>query len=293
LTGPFGGQARAEVQFDNAVASDTLGQPVRFALYLPPGYETGNRTYPVLYLLHGAGSGQPSDWFTLAGIDQTLDRLIAEGKIRPMIVVAPDGRRDRANEIATYFMDDSDGSTLWETMFFQDFIPAIEARYRVTGGGDSRAILGISMGAMAATVYQLRHPDDFAGTAAISVAFRTEQQVLALSTEAYKSRYAGVLGAGLDAEGRLNDAWKSMLPATLVRDQDNARLRRVPRLYFDIGADDPFFEGAADLHVTLRNAGISHRFRVSEGGHNWIFWRQSLEDALLHIDAVLTRGYGE
>lgn len=293
FSSPFSTSALAEVRFDNAITSDTLGQPVRFALYLPPGYDTGNRTYPVLYLLHGGGTGQPNDWFTLAGIDQTLDRLITEGKIRPMIVVAPDGRRNTANDIATYFMDDSDGAMRWETMFFHDFMPAIEARYRAIGNGDSRAILGISMGAMAATVYQLKHPDDFAGIAAISVAFRTEQQVLGLSPEAYKSRYAGVLGAGLEAEERLNEAWTALLPATLIQSQDTDRFRRIPRLYFDIGADDPFFEATADMHVALRNAGVTHRFRVNEGGHDWAFWRSSLEDALYHVDSVLTRGYGE
>ncbi len=285
--------AFAEVRFDNAITSETLGQPVRFALYLPPGYDAGNRTYPVLYLLHGGGTGQPNDWFTLAGIDQTLDRLITEGKIRPMIVVAPDGRRDTANEVATYFLDDSDGTMRWETMFFRDFIPAFEARYRAIGGGDARAILGISMGAMAAMVYQLRYPDTFAGVAALSVALRTQEQVLSLSADGYKSRYAGVLGAELEAEARLNEAWTSLLPTTLVQSQETSRFRRIPRLYFDIGADDPFFEATADMHVTLRNAGITHRFRVSEGGHDWPFWRDSLEDALTHIDSVLTRGYGE
>jgi len=78
-----------------------------------------------------------------------------------------------------------------------------------------------------------------------------------------------------------------------VAQTNPARFSRVPRVYFDIGADDPFFEGTADLHVTLRNAGIRHRFQVSEGGHDWRFWRTLLEQALLHIDAVLTRGYGE
>jgi enterochelin esterase-like enzyme len=293
IVGVCGTSVQAEVRFDNAVSSQTLGQAVRFAMYLPPGYEAGNRTYPVLYLLHGGGSGQPSDWFTLAGIDQTLDRLIADGKIRPMIVIAPDGRRNPANEIATYFLDDSDGAMRWETMFFNDFIPAVEARYRAVGNGDSRAVLGISMGGVAATVYQLRKPDAFAGIAALSVAFRTEKQVVALSPDAYRSRYAGVLGPDLEAESRLNDAWKALLPETLLINQNSSRFRRTPRLYFDIGADDPFFEAAADLHITLRDAGVAHRFRVSEGGHDWVFWRKSLEDALLHIDAVLTRGYGE
>lgn len=285
--------AMAEVRFENAIGSETLGRTVAYAIYLPPNYDVDNRAYPVLYLLHGGGSGQPSDWFTLAGIDQTLDRLIAEGKIQPMIAVAPDGRRDKAHEIATYFLDDQNGDTRWETMFLNDFIPAIEARHRAIGGGDARAVLGISMGALAATVYQLRKPDAFAGIAALSVAMRTEEQVLNLSADAYKSRYAGALGPDLEGSTRLNAAWDALLPETLVAKTDTARFNRVPRMYFDTGADDPFFEATANMHVTFRNAGIKHRFRVTEGGHDWNFWRASIEDALLHINAVLTRGYGE
>ena len=293
VIGLLGTPAAADVRFDNAVASETLGRPVHYAIYRPPGYDKDDRSYPVLYLLHGGGTGQPRDWFTLGGIDQMLDRLIQEGKIRPLIAIAPDGRRDQANEVATYFLNDHDGAVRWERMFYRDFIPAVEARHRAIGGGDARAILGISMGALAGIVYQLRTPDAFAGVAAISSAFRTEQQVLGLSAEAYQSRYAGVLGADLSGQERLNEAWRLLLADTLVSGTDPARFARVPRLYFDIGADDPFFEGTADLHITLRNAGIRHRFRVSEGGHDWIFWRKSLERALLHVDRVLTRGYGE
>lgn len=293
LGGPLTAPATAEVRFDNVVGSDTLGRPVRYALYLPPGYDADSRDYPVLYLLHGGGSGQPSDWFTLAGLDQMLDQLIQDGVIRPLIAVAPDGRRDAANDIATYFLDDRNGATQWETMFFQDFMPAVETRHRAIGGGEARAVLGISMGAVAATVYQLRAPESFAGIAALSSAFRTDVQVLGLSPDAYRSRYAGVLGPDLEGDDRLNDAWTALLPDTLVAATDPARFRRVPRMYFDIGADDPFFEATADLHVTLRNAGVQHRFRVSEGGHDWAFWRGALEDAVLHIDAVLTRDYGE
>lgn len=291
--GALGAPVAAEVHFNNSVTSDVLGQRVQYAIYLPPGYGEGYRTYPVVYLLHGGGTGQPSDWFTLAGLDQILDRLIDEGKIRPFIAIAPDGRRDQANEVATYFLDDRDGTFLWEKMFFEEFIPAVEARHRAIGGGDARAILGMSMGALAGIVFQLRAPDSFAGVAGLSTAFRTEQQVLDLPQPDYRSRYAGVLGAGLSGQDRLNEAWTAILAETLVTKTDKTRFSRVPRLYFDIGADDPFFEGTADFHVKLRDAGIRHRFRVSEGGHDWIFWREALEGAVLHLDAILTRGYGE
>ena len=48
-----------------------------------------------------------------------------------------------------------------------------------------------------------------------------------------------------------------------------------------------------DYIAPLRDAGIRHRFRVIEAGHDWPAWRRMLEDALLLVDAVLSRGYGE
>ncbi|MBU2958856.1 alpha/beta hydrolase-fold protein [Paracoccus sp. 1_MG-2023] len=284
---------RAEVRMQNAIGSEVLGRPVGYSVYLPPGYGRDRRDYPVLYLLHGGGTGQPSDWFTLAGIDQMLDRMIADGQIRPLIAVAPDGRRDEANVVATYFLDDANGETLWRTMFLTEFIPAIEQKYPTIGSGDGRAVLGISMGAVAGIVYQLHEPTMFAGVAALSPAFRTDAQLLALSDEGYAARYEGVLGAGLTGPARMNDIWEALRPSTLTAGADTARLGRIPRIWIDIGADDPFFEGAADLHVALRDAGVVHDFTVTRGGHDWPFWRGALQDALVHVDAVLTRGYGE
>lgn len=285
--------AHAEVRFDNVVGSQIMGRPVHFAVYLPPGYRQDARDYPVLYLLHGGGTGQPSDWFTLAGLDQILDRLIRSGQIRPLIAVAPDGRRDADNRIATYFLDDADGAMRWQSMFFQDFMPAIEQRYPVLPGGDNRALLGISMGAVAAITYHLDRPDAFAGASAISPAFRRDAQLLALSPQAYEARYGGVLGMGLEGQDRITADWDRLRPENLAAGTDQTRFARIPRLFIDLGADDPFFAGASDLHLALKDAGIRHRFRVQEGGHDWPYWRAALTDALRHIDAVLGRGYGE
>ena len=60
-----------------------------------------------------------------------------------------------------------------------------------------------------------------------------------------------------------------------------------------LASGDPFFEGNAAAHVALDQAGILHRFRVSEGGHDWIFWQDALPSALEHVGRIFTRQYGE
>lgn len=279
---------RAEVRMGESVFSPVLGRALSYDIYLPPGSEGGGRDYPVLYLLHGGGTGQPSDWFTLAGIDQVLDRLIAEGRIRPLIAVAPDGRQPDDGP-ASYFLDDADGAARWQTAFLEDVMPAVEARHPVLP--DRRAVMGLSMGGFAALVYRLDHPDLFAGAAALSPALRTDEQLMALSPDDYADRFATLLGPGLVGAARLTDRWNGFSPAAMAAGASS--LSRIPSIYVDTGSDDSFFEGTAQLHIALRDAGIRHRFRVTEGGHDWPAWRAMLEGALLHVDAVLSRDYGE
>lgn len=51
--------------------------------------------------------------------------------------------------------------------------------------------------------------------------------------------------------------------------------------------------GLSAAHVALDQAGILHRFRVSEGGHDWIFWQGAFPSAMEHVGRIFTRQYGE
>src|SRR6187455_1863682 len=70
--------------------STALKADRRLHVYLPPGYETSNRKYPVFYLLHGASDSDAS-WSTVGRAGFILDNLIAEKKAKPMVVVMPHG----------------------------------------------------------------------------------------------------------------------------------------------------------------------------------------------------------
>lgn len=288
-----GTTAAGTVREDNAFPSALLGYPVRYGLYLPPGYDTDSRRYPVLYLLHGAGDGQPSDWFRMAGIDRLLDRAIAAGEIPPIVAIAPDGRRAAGDARATYFLDDADGSHPWSRMFTDQFIPHVETRHRVIGAAKQRALLGISMGGHAALLFQLRRPEAFAGMSALSAAFRTPEELAAMPQDAYEVRFGGAFGTGLAGRARLNDAWAQSDVLKAAAAADPARFARWPRIYITLAADDPFFAGNAAVHIALNEAGIPHRFTVTEGRHDWAQWQAALPEAIRHIGAVLTRQYGE
>src|SRR5205823_1490823 len=76
-----------------ALEGNLLGEPAdqKVAVYLPPSYDASTHRYPVLYLLHGIGDTYDV-WTEVWKIPQLLDRLIAAGSLRGMIVVMPSGR---------------------------------------------------------------------------------------------------------------------------------------------------------------------------------------------------------
>src|SRR5213592_4142281 len=83
-----------------AFRSATLGEDISYNVYLPVGYESTARRYPVLYLLHGRGDTM-SAWTQMKG---KLDQLIADGAIPPTIAIMPDAPWSQR---ASYYVDSS------------------------------------------------------------------------------------------------------------------------------------------------------------------------------------------
>ena len=82
-----GTAAPANRRIDSAFRSQALGGSLRFEAYLPPGYATSGKRYPVLYFLHGLPAG-PTGY---KGGGFVADALARVG--RPAIVVTPQGSR--------------------------------------------------------------------------------------------------------------------------------------------------------------------------------------------------------
>lgn len=265
--------------------SRILGRAVHYSVYLPQGFDRDKRSYPVVILLHGAADGSAVDWFRFVALDRLLDRLIEDGRLPPLVAVAPDSRRPGDDPRNTYFLNDAHGRERWEDMFLTEFLPHVTRRYRLIDSAESRALLGISMGGFAAVLHHMRHPERFGAAASLSGAFRTDREIIAMPAEAFDQRFGGAFGTGLEGEARLTDAFRATDPARLAAHLPPQQMD----IWIDLGADDPFFEGNAALHLALRDAKIPHRFSVGDGGHNWTFWDGALEPALLHLGDHLRR----
>ena len=94
--------------FDNLVlTSKILKGDRKYAVYLPPDYETSQRSYPVLYLLHGGGDDQ-TGWVQFGEVLNITDKAIRDGIATPMVIIMPDantGRRGYFNSMKGDFRD--------------------------------------------------------------------------------------------------------------------------------------------------------------------------------------------
>lgn len=275
--------------------SDMLGKEIRYTVYLPPDYDSSSRTYPVFYLLHGGGSPDlDTDWVHKGEINYVMDKGIRDGRITPMIVVMPDGRREPETEapnyFATYYMNDADGKFMWADMFIEEFIPFIEKEYRVrTTPGPKRGIGGLSMGGYGGLLYSMQHPGMFAVTLALSPGMYTEEQILDFPQREFDRRYGKGFGAiGLEGKERLTEDYRMNHPLALMRVVDKDDLKKL-RIFIDCGAEDRFDAGSFEMHHYLKEQGVGHYFTIRPGQHNWTHWREGIVKAMEYASAIFHR----
>lgn len=124
-------------------------------VYLPPGYATGTRRYPVIYMLHGLNWSNERMFAPGAATQPTFDRAIATGVIKPFIAVAPDYTTQGPG---TFFVNSTTAGR-FEDFTVQEVVPFIDANYRTLARPGSRVIMGEHMGAFGALWYAVHHAD--------------------------------------------------------------------------------------------------------------------------------------
>lgn len=145
--------------------------PRHVIVWLPPGYETGDDHYPVLYLHDGQNVFDPKTSFlgTDWGVDEAMTRLLAAGEIAPAIVVGIYNSPDRADEYGL-------GPTgeAYRQFVVNIVKPLIDSTYRTKPGRDDTSTMGSSMGGLVSFLLAWRHPDVFKQAACLSPAFFPE-----------------------------------------------------------------------------------------------------------------------
>jgi S-formylglutathione hydrolase FrmB len=260
--------ALAQSRIDcSALNSRILKQAVRYCVYLPSGYDasakqTPTRRYPVLYFLHGLGDNEQT-LFNSGGWT-LLDDLRNQHKMGDFLIVAPDGKR-------TFYINSADGAVLYSNFFLQEFLPAIESKYRIRPGRAGRAIGGISMGGYGALRFAFAHPELFSAVSAQSAALITqtpaELDAASRTGSPLMSVLTPVFGNPINARH-----WEENNPFLLVK--KNASALQKVAIYFNCGQDDNygFEKGAAKLHDELAAEKIKHEYHPYPGDHSLTYF---------------------
>jgi len=234
--------------------SPGLGMDRRITIYTPPGYEANSDKYPVLYLLHGAG-GDEEAWITLGRTAQIMDNLISQGKVKPMIVVMPNGNviQDAApgeghdGFYKPQFMVPKTMDGTYEATF-KDIVKFIEGSYRVKADKADRAIAGLSMGGFHALHISRYYPNTF--------------------------DYVGLFSAAILPNQNVSSPVYNDIDRTLKKQMENGY-----KVYWiGIGKADFLYKNVEDFRKKLDEMGFRYTCRESDGGHIWRNWRVYLSE---------------
>ncbi len=140
--------------------SKSLDKMQEATVYLPAGYgklvKGRQERYPVLYLQHGWGENETS-WPVQGCTGEIMDNLIADGKVKPFIVVMAYGLTNdvKFGGIGKFTAKE------FETVLIDELIPYIDANYLTKADKWHRAMAGLSMGGMETKLITLRRPEVF------------------------------------------------------------------------------------------------------------------------------------
>jgi enterochelin esterase-like enzyme len=253
--------------------SKILGKPVKFSIYLPPDYTASNRSYPVVYLLHGYTDNETA-WVQFGEVNLSADRAIASREIPPMIIVMPDAG-------VTWYVNDIGGKEKYEDMFLGEFIPYIDSHYRTRPMKEFRGISGLSMGGYGALLYSLHHPDVFSACVAFSAGVQTDEELVKMPDDFYTLAFQPLFGNDKNT-GRITEHWKKNSILELANTLPREQIEKV-RIMLDCGDGDFLYKGNSMLHIVLSDRQISHEYRVRDGEHNWTYWRTGITNGLKFI----------
>lgn len=270
LAAHFSAAAEESLSFRSGI----LEKDAYYSVYLPPGYEGTARSYPVIYALHGDNGNENT--LLENGYLDIVDRLIESGQIPPVIIVMPDGGRTR-------YINNFDNSVRYEDFFFDELIPEVESRFRISASRTSRAVTGISMGGYGSIVYALKHPDMFAASVSIGGSFCEGERIESMTNEQWNNSTRGsVYGMDLDVQERLTDHYKAHDPCFMLENIELDDLATLG-LYIDCGDDDFRNDGNARFHMLMRKLSVAHEYRVGDGAHDLEYFAPRFEQGLLYI----------
>ena len=223
--------------------SSVTGKQEACLVYLPPSF-CYSKKYPVLYLQHGYGENE-TGWVFHGHVNRIADRLLAEGRIREMIIVMGNGMARKERTEGDLFLR----SGIFPRILMEDLISFIESKYPVREGKWNRAMAGLSMGSYQTSLVTLSNPHMFG--------------------------YAGLFSGFLRAPWGEDDSDRLTLLDDPERFRDSFRV-----FYRAMGTEDQFFDKFEADDAFLARKKVDVFRRTFPGGHDWGVWRRCIHEFL-------------
>jgi enterochelin esterase family protein len=225
--------------------SAVVGDQRDYYVYTPPGFDPKAKAkYPVFYLLHGYSDGADG-WSAVGQANVILDNLIAQGKVKPMIVVMPLGYG--ASEMLKLKWNSWQHPEVRQQNFdnfrkalLTEVIPQVESAYPVSAKPEDRAIAGLSMGGAESLLTGLNNIDKFA--------------------------YVGAFSSG-----GLPDGYATSFPELSAK-----QAAQLKALWIACGTSDRLIEDNRKLKAWLKSQNIPFTDVETPGAHTWMVWRDNL-----------------
>lgn len=250
--------------------SELIGKVLPYNALLPTSYFESNRRYPVLYLLHGL-FGRYDDWVTRTNLADYAANY-------DVIIVTPEGHDSWYTDSATL------PGGKYESYFFRELIPDVDARYRTIKDRRARGVAGLSMGGYGALKYGLKHLEQFVFVGSLSGALdptsRTDYRP-GLAWDIIGPSITSAFGPANSPTRQANDLHD------IAQKLTSKQIASLPYLYLDCGLEDVFLTTNRELVDILLAKKIPHQFRQLPGEHNWEYWDQQVKE-ILRLYAELT-----
>jgi enterochelin esterase-like enzyme len=236
--------------------SKALGKQADYLVYLPREY-TPSRRLPVFYMLHGM-PGRPLAFTVNAGVEPKLEKLIRRHRIRPMILVFPDGRIDGRTHTDSEWANTPSGR--FES-YVVDVVHDVDGRFATLPYQRDRAIAGLSAGAYGAANIGL-HQVKLFGLIQVWSGYFTQTPT-------------GVFAAATRAQLAYNS------PIDYVHGMRRLIQRHPLRVFIYVGRSDSDHDQVEPMAAALRAVGADVQYAIYSGGHSWKLWSPRVDQMLL------------
>jgi enterochelin esterase family protein len=223
----------------NWMHSNTLKKTIRFHVYTPPGYEKMREKLPVLYLQHGGGANDAT-WLTIGRANFILDNLLAEGRIKPFVVVMPMG-----HPTPGMHFDLGLGGDKYYQILFNEIMPYVETNYNVSDKRYDKAYSGLSMGGLQALNIALFAPEKFGYVLPLSTGYFPPQ------VKELEEKHATAL--------------------------QNPEINKLKLFWIAMGGEtDIAYQNGNNVNAVFDKYGIKYTKATYPAGHTYITWRHNL-----------------